>query len=246
MQRSELEYQIGKLLGDPAHTRWTLAEDIEPRLELAQIEVQAITNAVKTVETLTPTADTAEVTVSNDTLDILRVTLTQSDGTILPLVGRTREDLDFYVPTWQNLGSGRPETYYFDASNKNVVLVPPPSAAYAITNALKVWEVRIPAAMTGSTSVPFDANTLMRAYQMSLVHWVVAVCFMDNGDPESLAKSKFHKTNDMQHPGEYEKVIKLINAKFDSPVDVPARVMWSPQGGRLGGVGRPNKANPMG
>jgi hypothetical protein len=234
------------LLGDKDHIRWP-TDVIDDRLELAQTEVQALTNAVKTVETLTPTANTAEVTVDDDTLDILRVTLTQSDGTITTIAGRTREDLDFYVPTWPNMNPDLPKNYYFDASNAQLVLVPAPSSAYALSNSLKVWEVRIPAAMTSDTSVPFDASALMRAYQMSLVHWVVAVCFMDNGDPESLAKSKFHKTNDMNRPGEYEKVIKLINAKFDSPVDVPARILGPyPQGGRLGGVSRPNKANPIG
>lgn len=185
--------------------------------------------------------------MNSDTLDITRVTLTQSDGTITVLEGRNREDLDFYLPTWPNLTPSKPALYYFDGSAANVVLVPPPSAEYATTNAIKVWEVRIPAAMTGDTSVPFDANVLMRAYQMSLVHWVVAICFMDNGDPESLAKSKFHKTNSMDNAGEYEKVIKLINAKFDAPSDVPARILGPlPQGGRLRGVGRPSKANPIG
>lgn len=246
MQRSQLEDQIGRLLGDKDHTRWP-TDVIDTRLELAQTEVQALTNAVKTIETLTPTANTAEVTVDNDTLDILRVTLTETDGTINVLEGRNREDLDFYEPTWPNLQPDKPRTYYFDASNARIVLVPAPSATYAITNALKVWEVQIPTAMTSDASIPFDANLLMRAYQMSLVHWVVAICFMDNGDPESLGKSKFHKTNDINNPGEYEKVLKLINAKFDSPVDIPARILGPyPQGGRRGAMNRLSKADPIG
>lgn len=244
MQRSEIDEQVGRLLGDPNHTRWT-TDVIHAREELAQQEIQALTNAVKTVETLTPTANTAEVTVDSGTLDILRVTLTESDGTINVIDGRTREDLDFYEPTWPNLTADKPKTYYFDASNRNVVLVPPPSSTYAVSNALKVWEVRIPTAMTGDTSVPFDNTLLMKAYHMAIVHWTVAICFMDNGDQESLAKSKFHKTNDMNNPGEYEKVLKLINAKFDSPADIPARVMWYPQGGRRNMVGRPSKSAPL-
>lgn len=206
-----------------------------------------MTGAVKTTETLTPTADTAEVQVDADVIDIVRATMTDADGNIVPLEGRSREDLDFYEPNWPNLDSGKPKTYFFDASNRQVVLVPAPSSEYAIASALKLWEVQIPAAMTGDTSVPFDGNVLMRAYQMSLVHWVVAICFMDNGDPESLAKSKFHKTNDINNPGEYEKVLKMINAKFDSPSDIPARILGPyPQGGRRQAVGRPSKAAPLG
>lgn len=234
------------MLGDLPHTRWP-TDVIDARLELAQTEVQALTGAVKTVETLTPTVNTAEVLVNADTLDIVRATLTDSAGIIYPLEGRDREDLDFYEPNWPNLSPGKPATYFFDASNRQAILVPAPSAAYAIAGALKLWEVRIPAAMTGDSSVPFDSNVLMRAYQMSLVHWVVAICWMDNGDPESLGKSKFHKTNDMNNPGEYEKVLKMINAKFDSPSDIPARILGPyPQGGRRGIASRLSKSDPLG
>lgn len=245
MDRSALDEQCGRFLGDPSHSRWT-TDVLHTRYELSQQKIQALTGAVKTTETLTPTANTAEVQVNADTLDIVRVTLTESDGTINVIEGRTREDLDFYEPTWPNLDSGKPVTFYFDASNQNLILVPPPSSTYAITNALKVWEVRIPTALTTDSSVPFNANNLMRAYHMAIVHDTVATCFIDNGDPESLGKSKFHRTNDMDNPGEFEKYLRMINAKFDNPSDIPARVMWYPQGGRRWNLKAFSKADPLG
>lgn len=245
MQRSELEAEIGRLLGDPQHTRWSL-DVIDSRLELAQQDVQALTGAVKSTETLTPTANTSEVTVDTEVIDILRVTLTESDGTVSVLEGRSREDWDFYDPNWPNLSPGKPKGYFFDASNGQIVLVPAPSATYAIADALKVWEVQIPVAMTGDSSVPFGANSWMKAYHMALVHYVVSLCFMDNGDPDSLQKARFHRSNEINAPGEYEKELKKINAKFDSPADIPERVKWQPQGARRSQVVGLSKAAPLG
>lgn len=245
MERSDLDAEIGRLLSDPSHTRWS-TDILHTRLEFAQQDVQINTNAVKTVETLTPTDDTAEVTVDSDTLDILRVTLTESDGTVNVLEGRSREDLDFYRPDWANLDPAKPETWFFDASNAQIVLVPAPSSTYAITNALKVWEVRIPAALSSDSSVPFDASALMKAYHMSLVYWVVAQCLMDDGTPEALQKARFYRSNDINSAGEYEKELKKINKKFDSPADIPERIKWYPQGGRISGNSRPNKDYPLG
>jgi hypothetical protein len=241
-----MDAEAGRLLGDPSHTRWT-TDVLHTRYELAQQDVQAQTGAVKTVETLTPTVDTAEVTVDTAVLDIKRVTLTESDGTITNLEGRSREDLDFYDPTWPNLDPGKPKTWYFDASNRQVVLVPAPSSTYAIANALKVWEVCIPTALSGDSSEPFDANALMKAYHMAVVYWIVAQCLMDNTDAESLAKSKFYRTNDIMNPGEYEKVLKQINGKFDHPTAIPSRIQWQPQGGRRSRLaGSSTKENILG
>ena len=245
MLRSEIESEIGRLLADPSNDRWSV-DVIRERIEFAQAEVQALTGAVKTVETLTPTVDTAEVTLNNQILDIVRATLTDSGGTIHVLEGRSRDDLDFYIPNWVNAGSGQPVNFYFDPSTYQLVLYPKPSDSFAQTDGLKVWEVKIPAELASSTDEPFDGNTLMRAYTMSVVHWVVAQCWMDDATPESLSKSKFHKTNNMDNPGEYEKVIKKINAKFNSPSIIPARIKWQPQGGRSGSGQWPTKSNPLG
>lgn len=245
MTRAEIEAEIGRLLGDVRHTRWSVGT-LRSREEMAQKEVQVLTGAVKTVDTLTPVAETREVEVDSSVIDVVRVTLTDSDGVVTPLTGRGRLDLDYYLPNWENKDSGKPEVFSWDASEQDLLLIPKPSSDYAIADALKVWEVRTPAPMTSDTSEPFDANVLMVPFHMSIVHWVVAQCFMDDGNAEALGKSKFHKSGLMDRPGEYEKQLKKINARFDSPTSIPQRIKWTPQGGRLAGTQSPTKSYPWG
>jgi len=245
MNRSALEDEIGRLLGDKRHTRWPTGV-LRSRIEMAQKEVQVLTGALKTVDTLTPTAETFEVEVDSKVIDISRVTLTDSDSEVHILKGRSRLDLDYYLPNWKNKDSGLPEVYSWDASEQDLLLIPKPSSDYAITDALKVWEVRTPAELTGNFSEPFDGNVLMRPFHMSIVHWVVAQCFMDDGDSVALGKSKFHKSGNMDNPGEYEKQIKKINSKFGAPTSIPQRIKWTPQGGLLRGTQSPTKSYPWG
>jgi hypothetical protein len=244
MQRTDLEAEIGRLLSDPNHDTWDLT-GIRARIEEASAVIQALTNAVKTVETLTPTAETKEVSISDQTLDIVRATYTDAGGEVKVLQGKSREDMDFYYPGWENWDSGLPEFFFYDATNHQLNLIRKPSATYALTDSLKVWEIRIPTALTADSSVPFNSNAAMQAYANSITHWVVAQCFMDVGTQEALLKSKFHKSGSIDSPGEFEKYIRMIRAKFDSPSGVPARIKWAPQGGRLsfrGGL-RPSKSD---
>lgn len=245
MDRSALEAEAGRLLNDPNHDTWSTSV-LDDRIDLAQTEINGYTNAVKTKETLTPTADTAEVTVSALTIDITRVRITLPNGEKFPLEGITRSELDFRYPGWENWTAGRPLCWHFDASNRNLILVPPPDTAHAISDALDVWEVRQPASLDDATDVPFDNTSLMVPYHMAIVHWVVAQCWMDRGDAESLAKSRFHKSGMLGSPGEYEKQLMRIIEKFDRPEDIPVRIQWKPQGGRIGGWNVRSKSSPLG
>lgn len=247
MDRSALEAEIGRLLNDVNHDIWSTSV-LDSRIDLAQTEINGYANAVKTKETLTPTASTAEVTVSALTIDIVRIRLTLPNGDKYPLEGMTRDELDFRYPNWENWSPGLPVAWFFDASNRNVILVPPPDTAHAISNALDVWEVRQPASLDDSTDVPFDNTSLMVPYHMAIVHWVVAQCWMDRGDPESLAKAKFHKSGILTGPGagQYEYQLMRIIEKFDRPEDIPIRVQWKPQGGRIGGWNVRSKSSPLG
>jgi hypothetical protein len=247
MDRSALEAEAGRLLNDPNHDTWSTSV-IDARLDLAQTEVNGYANAVKTKETLTPTANTSEVAVSALTIDIVRARYTLPSGEKFPLEGITRDELDFRYPNWENWSPGKPMAYTFDASNRNLILVPAPDAAHAIASALDVWEVRQPASLSSSTSVPFDDVALMVPYHMAIVHWAVAQCWMDRGDPESLAKAKFHKSGVLSGPnaGQYENQLMRIIEKFDRPEDIPIRINWKPQGGRLGGWGTRSKSSPLG
>lgn len=244
MNLSDLQAEIGRLLNDPSNQRWT-TDVLTTRINQAQTIVQGYTNAVKTLETLTPVVDTATVSVNSGTLDIVRVRITRSNGDKEKLEGITVEELDFRYPNWENLGSGKPENYWFDATNAQINLVPKPDSTNAITNGLSVWEVRKPADLSSSTDIPFDSNSPMVPYHLSIVHWVVAQCWMDDATPEALGKSKFHKSGILERPGEFEKQIMRIREDFDMPVDIPARVLWKPQGGRVGSWSTPSKSYPF-
>ncbi len=244
MNLSQLFAEIGRLLNDPSNDRWSQSV-LTTRINEAQTIVQGYTSAVKTKELLTPTADVAAISVSALTLDILRVTLTLPSGRVKPIEGISREELDYRFPDWMNLGSGEPDLYWFDGTNAQVNLVGPPGSSYATSNALSVWEVRKPADLAAASDIPFDSNTPMVPYHLSIVHWVVAQCWMDDATPESLAKSKFHKSGMLERPGEFEKQIMRIREDFDAPVDIPERILWRPQGGRLARRGFASKSYPF-
>lgn len=244
MIRSQLETEISRALNDVNQTRWPVAT-IDSRLELAQQDVQIVTDAVKTTEVLTPTVNVAAVTLSTLLLDILSVTLTDSAGNVYPLTGFTKEELYVRRPLWLNELSGQPDSYWVDYTTNTLNLVPVPSAQWAIAGAITVVEVQTPPAMTLATSVPFGANSLMIPYHKALKYWVVAECLMDNSDSESLQKVTFFRTGNLDHPGEYEKVIGEILARFDKPTDARARILWAPTGGRLGGW-PVSKSTPLG
>lgn len=217
------------------------------------MDVQKWTNAVKTTTSYTPTVNASGVIVGDTVIDILRATFTLPDGTVRvegagfnPI---NRYQLDFERPNWPNESPGEPVLWTFDASTKQIILIPPPDAAHAaVVGALKALEVRQPTALSAgsSASVPFDSNALMVPYHRALVYWTVSECLKDNNDADSLSKAKYFRSNDLDKPGEYEKEIKQILMKFDVPEAIPAKVQWKPTGGRLGSPGQLSKSNPLG
>lgn len=244
MQLTDIWAECGRLLNDPDNTRWTQAV-ITARVNQAVTIIQNYANSVKVVETLTPTANTQTVNLNSRTMDITRVVIVRSDGTRVPITGTTKYDLDFDYPNWENLDAGAPQTWFYDATNQQINLIPTPDSNNAITNGLEVTEVRTPADVSSSSDIPFDSNNQMVPYHMAIVHWVVAQCWLDDGTPEALSKSKFHRSSSLDKPGEYEVHLKRLLANFDVPEDAPTRIKFQPQGGRIGGWG-PTKSNPLG
>jgi hypothetical protein len=252
MQRSDIEAEVSRLLGDPGQTRWTQAV-IDTRLDAAEVDVLKWTNATKKANTYTPTASSNYVTVGTKILDILDATYTLSDGTIK---GSKRGfdpvsiwDLNFNRPNWRNESAGEPVLWAFDATNDRIILVPAPDASNIVASGLTVLEVDTPSTPLSqgtAASVPFDSNALMVPYNRALVYWVVSECLKDNNDSDSLTKARYFRSNEMTAPGEYEKEIKQILMKFDVPEAVPASVKFQPQGGRVSGYGLNRKSNPLG
>ncbi len=244
MNLSQIWAECGRLLNDPNNQRWT-TDVLTTRANLAQVEIQGYTNAVKTTESLTPVAGTRTISVNASTMDIVRASKTQFNGAIKPFTGISREELDFRYPDWQQWTQGEPLYWFYDATNQQLNLVPTPDATNAITNGITAWESRKPADLVNSTDIPFDSNNQMIPYHIAICYWVVAECWMDDGTPEALAKSTFFKTGNMLRPGQYEYELGRIMAEFDVPEDVQGQLLWRPEGGRVGTWALPNKANPL-
>ncbi len=246
MNLSELEAEESRLLGDVNNDRWSTSVLTIRNNEAATI-VQGYTNAVKTKETLTPSANTEAVTLDADTMDIVKATITRTDGSIYELDGITEENLDFDYPNWRNYSAGAPLRYFYDASGQQLHLVPKPDSANAIASGLIVYEVRKPADLVNASDIPFDSNNQMVPYHMAIVYWVVAQCWMDDGTPEALAKSRFYKSGVLEQKGagQFEFQIMRILSKFDNPEDVPDHIKYRPTGGRAGAYNYPTHDNPF-
>lgn len=243
MQLSGLQTEIGQLLADPQNVRWPTSV-LNARINLAQNEIQGFTNAVKTSESITPVASQRAYTLNINTLDIVRATRTRTDGNIVPFLGIDLYELEYQFPNWQQWTAGEPLYWYYDTTNRQINLAPTPDGANAIANGLTFWESRLPAALAALTDIPFDSNNQMIPYHMSICHWVVAQCFMDNATAESLQKATFHRSNDQAKPGQYELWVKRIMDRFDTVEAAPGRVLFKPQGGRVGSF-NPTKSNPL-
>lgn len=235
MNLGEIWAECGRLLNDPSNQRWT-TDVLTTRANLASIEIQGSTNAVKTVGYFTPFAvnDHRLLLGDDGVMNVIRAEITRSDGSTVPFPGINREELNFNYPDWQQWPSGEPKYWIFEETSNRLFLVPTPDADNVITDGIQLWQSIKPAALSVSTDIPFDEVVTMYPYHMSIVHWVVAQCWMDNGDQDSLAKAKFHKSGMLEKPGEYEKQILRIRKEFDAPQAIPSRILWKPEGGRLG------------
>jgi hypothetical protein len=244
MNVAELNAEIGRLLNDPQNQRWT-TDVLLSRMNDAMTDILMLTNSVKTLETLTPVASTHTVQLSTNVIDVIRVNITRTDGNIYKLRGFLRDQLDFEDPNWQQRTEGEPICYWWDGTNQQINLVPAPDADNAIASGLRVWEIQTPTDLVNTTDIPFDSNAAMIPYHGAIVHYVVATCWMDDGTPEALGKSKFHMTGTLSRPGMYESEIMKINSKFDTPEDIPSRILWRPEGGRASKAGVLSKSNPL-
>lgn len=244
MNLTQIYGEIGRLLNDPQNQRWGTDVLLE-RINRSQTKVLVISNAVKTKETLTATVSTSTVQLDTDTIDVIRVDIQRTNGDWVKLRGYLRDRLDFEFPNWQQQTYGEPLAYWWDGTNQQLNLVPAPDSANAISNGLRVWEIQKPADMSAITDVPFGSNNAMIPYHMAIVHDVVADCWQDDGTPEALQKARFHRSGLLDRPGEFEMEIKRLISKFDTPEDIPLRILWNPQGGRATGKGVISKSNPF-
>jgi len=155
MNLTQIYGEVGRLLNDPNNQRWPQSV-IADRVNQAQAEVMGYTDALKTEETLTATANTQAVTLNARVMDISSVVILRTNGDSWPLEGTTEYDLDFDYPNWRNLSAGQPLNWFYRAADQTLNLVPKPDANNAITNGLIVTEIRVPVDVASSTDIPFD------------------------------------------------------------------------------------------
>ncbi len=244
MNLGEIIAECGRLLSDPNNERWTTAL-LTTRANLAQTEIITLTKCNRHKVTYTPTLSTHEITLNTTTIDVVRAYKTLSNGSVVPFTGITPEELDLRFPNWEQWEDGEPLFWWYSFSSQQFKIVPAPDAANVITDGIHLWTVKNSAAMTTNSQIPFDQVLLLVPYHMAIVHWVVAQCWMDDGTPEALGKATFHKSGDMDRPGQYEMIIKKLTARFDNPTSIARSVMWKPQGGRIGSYGMPTKSYPL-
>lgn len=241
MNLLSLQQEIGRLLGDSTNDRWS-ASTLTTRINLAQVEIQGYTNAVKTNENVSVTAGVNSANLNANVMDVIYATKVKTDGSRVPFQAISRYELDFMYPDWQQWPAGDLVFFYYDATQQQIILAPAPDSTISL---IILGESRKPADLVNATDVPFDSNNQMIPYHIAICYWVVAECFMDDGTPESLVKSKFHKSGNMLHPGQYENQLGRIMAEFDVPEIVPSHVLVRPQGGRIGNYNVPSKSNPI-
>ena len=240
MNLSELQAECGRLLSDPENTRWT-ASVLLKRLNIFQKEIQGVTKAIKTPKEYAVVASQGAALLDDDTMDVYSAFITDASSTSFPIFGTTTTHLDIQTPGWREWGEGVPRCFVYNATTQIMGIYPTNSEALT----LHTIEIIAPDDLVNPTDIPFDSNNQMIPYHMALVHPVVAQCWMDDGTPEALAKSAFHKSGNMDRPGQYELHLKRIKAFFDINVDTRNRIHWKPQGGRVGQYGMPTKTYPF-
>ncbi len=246
MDLSALWAECGRLLGDPSHDRWS-TDVLTARANIAQNEINISTRALKQTGTASLVAGSTTVSIGATPADIIKVTIQRPNGDVVELAGISPEDLDFHYPNWRQWEDGDPILYYPDISAAQINVVPPPSVeAAAVSNPLSITSVRrFGTELSASTDIPFAGFTSLYPYHMTIVHWVVSQCWMDDGTPEAMGKAIFHKSGNIERPGQYELQIKNLLQTLDKPTDVDYRVLWKPEGGRTGTWGVSRKQNPL-
>lgn len=245
MNFGQIKSEVGRLLNDPNNTRWS-SQVILDRANEAQNEICVLTKAHRNRRNYTATANQAYIDIGNlDIIDITNASLTDSSGNIYPLEGITREELQYRYPDYQNWDAGAPRFYLFESLANRLFLFPTPDADHAVDSGTSLWTVIRPSDMDDDEDVPFDDDPGLYSFHMAIVHYVVSYCWMDEGTPEAITKSIFHRSGIEDRPGQYEKYLKMIKSLYDSVSDTRQRIQTKPQGGRLGRWLRPSKAYPF-
>jgi hypothetical protein len=165
-----LQQRIGDLTGDPDNRRWSTSK-VQAKIEEGQEHFVSDTRVLTDNTTDSIVSGTAEYTLPTDTVDILTVS---ANYDLLKRISK----YDLYIEAgndWQD-DTGSPTNYYIDIdpNNQKLGLYPIPEGGDAGTNNLRIEYIKMPPALTGDSSVPFDGHTLLYPYHMAIAYWAAA------------------------------------------------------------------------
>jgi hypothetical protein len=165
LTRADIQTLIAGILGDPDYQEFT-ETNVQDAIQVAQERFVKDTKCLKDVQTTTIVAGTYEYDLPTDILDVTRVS---HNGLKLERV--SEYDLDVWKDTNWAADTGTPRKYYIDLDPDNLVIrVYPIPVAADVSYSLIIEYIKIPPELTLTTSVPFNGNTLLSPYTMSIVY----------------------------------------------------------------------------
>jgi len=130
--------EVRETLQEASASRWTDLE-IYNKLNQGQLHIANKSLCLDKEVTVTTTSGTREYnlrTTTNDFSDIINISQAgvnfKTNGTTyLPLIYKTKQDLNKEYPNWQGQSSGIPQYYYYNKALKTIGLYPKPNASNA-------------------------------------------------------------------------------------------------------------------
>ena len=130
--------EVRETLQEASASRWA-DHEIYNKLNQGQLHIANKSLCLDKEVTVTTTSGTREYnlkTTTNDFSDIINISQAGvnykiNGTTYLPLIYKTKQDLNKEYPNWQGQSSGIPQYYYYNKASKTIGLHPKPNASNA-------------------------------------------------------------------------------------------------------------------
>jgi len=184
-----IEDEVRLLVGDDSSStteQYFSSTTITRRANIIQDDIAAKTDCIVRRYFITTVTDTLTYHLPTDPLPlkVLRVDFEDSGstGTYQKLDYTTMDKLDREYNNWEDLSSGEPLYWYQSflstkaTSFISVGVKPPPTGDDVGASKLRVDYSHLPAALTATTSVPFNSNPRLYSYHYIIVYGVAMLC----------------------------------------------------------------------
>jgi hypothetical protein len=181
--RLSLSTLTSLLIDDPSNQAFTAAQ-VLAKLEEAQERFVLDTRALRDLATGSAVAQQQEYSLPSDIMDIVRLSV---DGAELTRISKADLAFLFRGSRWDQT-YGTPSHYYvdLDPNNKKYGLYPIPTSAGSSN--ITIEYVKMPPTLSGDSSVPLDAHTLLIPYHNSLAYWAAKELLMIRPSQENLVR----------------------------------------------------------